>query len=175
MKRINTNPHIESIKLKRKKYFPNNSLPVLIFREAVLLPSQKNKAALIVEKILARNGWSNSWKNGIYDFHHYHSNTHECMVACSGKATVMLGGPGGIKTDLKPGDVIILPAGTGHKCIRFSEDFLCVGSYPQGKNYDLLIGRAKELKSAVKRIAQVSAPAKDPIFGKTGFLKAHWK
>ena len=82
---------------------------------------------------------------------------------------------GGKKTDLKTGDAIILPAGTGHKCMKFSEDFLCVGAYPQGQDYDLLIGRAKEMKASVKKIAQVSLPARDPIFGKTGFLKAHWK
>jgi len=174
-KRINTNPHIENFKLKRKNNFPNSSLPVLIYREAIELPAQKNKAALIAEKTFGRNGWSNSWKNGIYDFHHYHSNTHECMIICSGKATVVLGGPGGKKTDLKAGDVLILPAGTGHKCIKFSEDFLCVGAYPQGKDYDLRLGRAKELKSSAKRISQVSLPAKDPIFGKTGVLKAYWK
>jgi uncharacterized protein YjlB len=175
MKRVNTNPHIENFRLKKKNYFPNSYLGVLIYREAINLPAQKNKAALIAEKILARNGWSNSWRNGIYDFHHYHSNTHECMVICSGKATVMLGGPGGKKTDLKSGDVIILPAGTAHKCIKFSEEFLCVGAYPQGKDYDLLIGRPKEIKSAAKRISQVANPSKDPVFGKTGFLKAHWK
>ena len=65
MERINTNPHILDIRLKRNKNFPNSTLPVIIYKNAFDLPHQKNKSALIVEKIFARNGWSNSWKNGI--------------------------------------------------------------------------------------------------------------
>jgi uncharacterized protein YjlB len=175
MKRTNTNPHIIEIKLKRNKNFPNSSLPVIIYREALELPKQKNKAALMVEKLFAKNGWSNSWKNGIYDFHHFHSNTHECMAICSGKATVILGGPSGKKAELKQGDVIILPAGAGHKCMKSSDDFVCVGCYPQGKDYDLLRGTAKEFDDAIKRIRNVAVPKKDPVFGKTGFLKSYWK
>jgi uncharacterized protein YjlB len=174
MKRINTNPHIVEIKLKRNKFFPNNSLPVIIYREAFSIPDQKNKAAVIVEKIFARNGWSNSWKNGIYDFHHFHSNTHECMAVCMGTALVMLGGPSGKKATLEQGDVLILPAGTGHRCMKCSNDFVCVGTYPQGMDYDLLKGTEKEFKDAVKRISKVPVPKKDPVFGKTGFLKTYW-
>jgi uncharacterized protein YjlB len=175
MERVNTNPHILDTRLKRNRNFPNSSLPVLIYKEAMTLPKQKNKAALIVEKLFAKNGWSNSWKNGIYDFHHFHSNTHECMAVCSGKAFVILGGPSGKKVELKAGDVIILPAGTGHRCIKHSEDFVCVGAYPQGKDYDLLRGKAKEFEDAKKRIAKIPVPMKDPVFGKTGFLKSYWK
>src|SRR5689334_13528961 len=113
--RINTNPHILHLALKSNGHFPNSRLPVLIYREALTLPKQKKKAATIIQKIFARNGWSNSWSNGIYDFHHYHSNTHECMAICKGEAEVILGGPKGRKVKLSSGDVIILPAGTGHK------------------------------------------------------------
>jgi uncharacterized protein YjlB len=93
--RINTNPHILHFVLKRNKNFPNSRLPVLIYQKALELPSQKNKAATIIQKIFANNGWSNSWRNGIYDFHHYHSITHECMGITMGSATIILGGPEG--------------------------------------------------------------------------------
>ena len=174
MERINTNPHILDIRLKRNKNFPNSTLPVIIYKNAFDLPHQKNKSALIVEKIFARNGWSNSWKNGIYDFHHFHSNTHECMAVCMGNADVILGGPSGKKIKIKAGDVLILPAGTGHKCIKHSADFVCVGTYPQGKDYDLLRGLSSEFDDAKKRISKVPIPKKDPVFGKTGFLKSYW-
>jgi uncharacterized protein YjlB len=49
---------------------------------------------------------------------HYHSNTHECLAVCSGNANVILGGPGGHRLILQQGDVIILPAGVGHKCTK---------------------------------------------------------
>ena len=174
-KSVNTNPHIWHRKIKRHTRFPNSRLPVLIYEGALQLPRQKNKAAGMAQRIFLRNGWSNSWRNGIYDFHHYHSNTHECMAIASGNAVVVLGGPRGIKRKLKAGDVLILPAGTGHRCISCSEDFVCVGAYPQGIDYDINYGTAAELKQAAKKIKAVSLPRKDPVFGKEGFLKGYWK
>ena len=173
--RTNTNPHILAIPLKRNRYFPNNELPVLIYRKALQLPKQKNKAAAIVQKLFLSNGWSNSWKNGIYDFHHYHSNTHECLGICSGSAFVMLGGPNGRRIKLSTGDVIILPAGTGHKCLAAESDFRCVGAYPQGKDYDINTGTQEEYQKAAARIGKLSIPKHDPVFGRQGFLKSYWK
>lgn len=175
MERANTNPHITSFVLKRNQYFPNSSLPVLIYRGAVQLPAQKNRAATIAQKLLLRNGWSNSWRNGIYDFHHYHSNTHECMVVCMGSANVIIGGPNGKRVSLQQGDVIILPAGVGHRCTVKSDDFMVVGAYPEGKDYDTNTGTAEEFPEAVKRIRQLPKPKHDPVFGDQGFLKAYWK
>jgi uncharacterized protein YjlB len=172
--RINTNPHILRFVIKRNKNFPNSRLPVLIYQEALNIPGGK-KGIVIVQKIFQRNGWSNSWSNGIYDFHHYHSNTHECMAICAGEAEVILGGPKGRKIKLTKGDVIILPAGVGHKCLKNSDDFKCVGAYPQGKDYDTNLGKSKELEKALSNIQKLSNPAKDPVFGREGFLKAHWK
>ena len=104
----------------------------------------------------------------------FHSNTHECMAVCMGNADVILGGPSGKKIKIKAGDVLILPAGTGHKCIKHSADFVCVGTYPQGKDYDLLRELSSEFDVAKKRISKVPIPKKDPVFGKTGFLKSYW-
>lgn len=172
--RINTNPHILQIRLKRNKNFPNSRLPVLIYKEAFILPHQKKKAAEIIQKIFSRNGWRNSWTNGIYDFHHYHSITHECMGIISGSATVILGGPGGKRVKLSQGNLIILPAGVAHRCIKAGENFQCAGAYPQGKDYDINIGTSTELKKSLLNIGKLTIPAKDPVFGKQGFLKIYW-
>jgi uncharacterized protein YjlB len=139
------------------------------------LPKFKNKAVEAVQKIFSKNKWSNSWRNGIYDFHHYHSTTHECMAIVKGKAKVIFGGPNGRSTDLAIGDVIILPAGVGHKCSSHSEDFLCVGAYPQGKDYDMNYGKYSEYDQSVQRIQTLSIPSRDPVFGNEGFLRSHWK
>ncbi|MGZ4034132.1 MAG: cupin domain-containing protein [Bacteroidia bacterium] len=173
--RANTNPHISSFVLKRNKNFPNSRLPVLIYRKGMMLPEQNNKAASIAQKLFIRNGWSNSWRNGIYDFHHYHSNTHECMAICMGSANVILGGPNGKRVKLKQGDVIILPAGVGHRCTAKSSDFLCVGAYPEGKDYDTNTGTADEYKKAISRMKAVPIPKHDPLFGDQGFLRSYWK
>lgn len=172
--RVKTNPHILHFILRKNKYFPNSRLPVLIYRKALDLPRQRNKSADISQQIFLRNGWSNSWRNGIYDFHHYHSTTHESMVVCMGWAQVMLGGPNGKKIKLEQGDVIILLAGVGHKCTA-SKDFVCVGAYPQGKDYDMNFGLSSELRRSISHIGKLSIPAKDPVFGSEGFLRAYWK
>src|SRR3954467_5682761 len=160
--RANTNPHITSHVLKRNKNFPNSGLPVLIYRKGLNLPDQKNKAADITQQLFIRNGWSNSWSNGIYDFHHYHSNSHECMAVCSGWANVILGGPNGKRVKLIRGDVIIFPAGVGHRCTAKSDDFLCVGAYPEGKDYDTNTGTAEEFEKAVEKIKKLPIPMHDP-------------
>jgi len=172
--RVLTNIHIDKFNCKRNKNFPNSKYPVLIYRQCIELPKFKNKAVETVQKIFARNKWSNSWRNGIYDFHHYHSSTHECMAIIRGTAKIILGGPKGKPAEVTTSDVVILPAGVGHKCINHSEDFLCVGAYPQGRDYDLNYGRAVEYDKANARIKTLPIPLKDPVFGNEGFLKSFW-
>lgn len=172
--RVNTNCHVQDIYLKLNKNFPNSHLPVLIYKPAFILPEQKKRAVTIIQEIFAKNGWSNSWKNGIYDFHHYHSITHECMAVSSGWAMVIIGGPGGRRIRLERGDLIILPAGVAHKCSRKGSAFQCVGAYPQGKDYDIILGKAANLEKALKNIKKLGLPQKDPLQGKHGFLKSYW-
>jgi uncharacterized protein YjlB len=173
-KRVNTNPSIIAVKTKHNKGFPNSHLPVLIYQQVLGLPLLKNKSADIVETIFAKNGWKNSWRNGIYDFHHYHSTTHECMAVNRGSAKIILGGPKGKNIVLHKDDVIIIPAGVAHKCISHSKDFHCIGAYPQGKDYDILRGTTAEYEAAIKRINKLALPKHDPVYGKQGFLKSFW-
>lgn len=161
--------------MKKNKLFPNSELPLIIYKDAIILPDQKNKSAEIVQSLFLRNNWGNTWRNGIYNFHHYHSNTHECLGISAGEARVIFGGPGRKSITVRKGDVIIIPAGVAHKCMECSTDFECVGGYPQGKNYDINRGESEEeLKSAENRIEKVPVPASDPAFGKEGFLKSFW-
>lgn len=173
--RVITNIHVDTYRCKRNKNFPNSKLPVLVYKTCLELPKFKNKSVKIVQDIFGRNDWSNSWRNGIYDFHHYHSNTHECMAIVQGSAKVIFGGPKGTSVKIETGDVIILPAGVGHKCVQHSDDFLCVGAYPQGKDYDMNYGKSSEFDGALKKIKTVPLPSKDPVFGKEGFLQSLWK
>jgi len=172
---VNTNPVIREYIFKTNKNFPNNKLPLLIYKNACLLGAQKNKSAHLLQKIFNKNNWKNSWSNGIYSFHHYHSNTHECMGIASGKAWVIFGGTGGRKIVLEKGDIIIIPAGVAHKCSNTSTGFLCVGAYPGGSEYDINLGTKEEFEKAKARILKISKPALDPVFGKEGFLKSFWK
>ena len=172
---INTDPQIEHFILEQNGNFPNNTLPVLIYKNAIDLTQQKNQEAKTAQQIFEKNDWGNTWENGIYNFHHYHSNTHESLAVAEGNAQVILGGPDGRKVEIKAGDVIIIPAGVGHKCLSASENFLCVGGYPEGKDYDIKRGEESELPGALKHIHEVPLPATDPVYGKEALILSYWK
>jgi uncharacterized protein YjlB len=147
---------------------PNNPrLSLVIYRLA--LPASDHLAKDF-EKRFSGNGWTNSWRDGIFDYHHFHSNTHEVLGVAQGEARVCFGGEAGEVLAVSAGDVAILPAGTGHKCESASDDFLVVGAYPDGRDYDICRGDPAEHDRAVARIAGVPLPKKDPIFGKSGVV-----
>jgi uncharacterized protein YjlB len=105
---------METHVLKDDGTFPNNEkLPAIIYTNAVDLPDED--PALTLEQIFEANQWRNAWRNGIYDYHHYHSTAHEVLGIYQGNVKLQLGGPGGISRDLKKGDVVIIPAGVAHK------------------------------------------------------------
>lgn len=149
---------------------PNSNLPVILYRQAVAQPS-----AEAMEALFDQNGWPSAWRYGVYDFHHYHSATHECLGVARGKARLHLGGPEGRVFEVMAGDVIVLPAGTGHCNVGSSPDFLVVGAYPPGFSADLLRGEAGERPAADERIAQVPLPKTDPVGGQGGPVIDSWK
>lgn len=115
---------------------PNHPFwPLVVYRGAVRLPEEFDPAA-VFEKLFEANGWGDSWRNGIYDYAHYHSRIHEVLGVAAGTAKVQFGGKKGRTLSLKAGDVAVLPAGTGHQCLSASDDFLVVGAYPPFGTYD---------------------------------------
>src|SRR5690554_3077467 len=79
--------------LKENGPFPNNiKLPVLIYKDVFMF--NDSNAAAIIEQIFEANNWVDSWRNGIYDFQHYHSTAHGVLGVYAGWAEVQLGGAG---------------------------------------------------------------------------------
>ena len=146
--KVNTNPP-ESFLFKDDGRIPNNSLPLLLYRNAV---SEGISASDLKERF-ASHRWTNAWDNGIYSFHHYHSTSHEVLGIYSGSAELQLGGDNGEKVSVNAGDVIVIPAGVGHKNLGSSKDFGVVGAYPDGRTWDLLKGEPGERPKADKNIA----------------------
>ena len=88
-------PQVASHLLQDDGTFPNNgALPLLAYVGAVRLPDVNPAAAF--EELFHANGWGDSWRNGVYSFHHYHSTAHEVLGVYSGTARIQLGGEGGV-------------------------------------------------------------------------------
>jgi uncharacterized protein YjlB len=147
--------------------------PLLVYRGAVRFPRTCDPAA-VLEDLFEANGWGDMWRNGIYDYVHYHSRIHEVLGIARGSGKVRFGGNKGSLLSLKAGDVAILPAGTGHRCLSATRDFLVVGAYPPTGTYDECT-TAEEHPRALKSIPRVGRPRKDPVYGSTGSLLAEWK
>ncbi|MFK0692837.1 cupin domain-containing protein [Mesorhizobium sp. IMUNJ 23033] len=146
---------------------------LVVYRGAVKLPEAFDSAA-VMEGLFNANGWGDSWRNGIYEYVHYHSRIHEVLGVARGTAKVRFGGNKGRTLSLKAGDVTVLPAGTGHQCITASSDFLVVGAYPPFGTYDECT-TAEQHKGALLTIPQVDRPGKDPVYGSKGPLLQKWK
>ena len=169
-------PIVEQHLLKDNGAIPNNPrLPLLIYRGALRFSG--DDPAAVCEQIFARWNWKGSWRNGIYPFHHYHSTSHEVLGVYAGHANVRLGGEGGggIEAVLAAGDVVVIPAGVGHRNLGASGDFGVVGAYPDGHTWDLLRGRPGERPQADRNIAALPLPVNDPLYGLDGPLREVWQ
>jgi uncharacterized protein YjlB len=154
-------------------HFPNNGLlPLLVYRTAFQIRDENTVD--MVKEILETNSWTDTWVNGIYDYHHYHSTAHEVLVILKGSCRVQFGGPNGITLSLEPGDVAIIPVGVAHKKVDDADGFTCLGAYPEGQQYDMNTGKAEEHPHAVGNIKKVSMPENDPLYGNDGPMIKNW-
>ena len=147
---------------------PNNPMPLLVYRGAVALDRREPERSM--ETLFAQNGWGDMWRNGIYDFPHYHATVHEVLGVARGHACVRFGGDHGRELDIAAGDVAILPAGTGHQRISASADLSVVGAYPPGRPMDLQRATPQNHAKALKTIPLVALPRADPVLGADGPL-----
>jgi len=146
--------------------------PLLVYPGAVAIAGADPAAAF--EELFDRNGWPAAWRNGVYPFHHFHCDAHEALGVYSGEATVQFGGEGGVVIAARPGDVIVLPAGTGHKKLSSRGELGIVGAYPAGQHPDMNTPVLSNLKRSAAAVARVALPERDPVYGAAGPMFAHW-
>ncbi|WP_455367585.1 cupin domain-containing protein [[Eubacterium] cellulosolvens] len=159
--------------LKDDGIFPNNGkLPLLVYQDALGLPSQD--PASVIEEMFEKNHWGGSWRNGVYSFHHYHSTAHEVLGVFDGTAQIQFGGDQGVTLSVSQGDIVIIPAGVAHKNINSTSDFRVVGAYPVGQSWDICYGKLGERPQTDHNIQHVAMPKSDPIYGKKGAIVDFW-
>lgn len=162
---------LQTLLLQRNGWVPNNPrLPVLIYIKAIAV--EDGDPAALIEEIFNANGWPPQWRDGVYDYHHYHTQGHEVLGIASGCARVMLGGPEGRILEISAGDVLLLPAGTGHCNLGCSDDFLVVGAYPPGQHADIC--REAPSPEQLRNIQQLPFPKQDPVQGQLDAVRRYW-
>ena len=172
MKQALAAPAVQTLLLKRNGGIPNNpQLPVLIYPAAI--PVTGSDPAGLFEQTFKANGWPPQWRYGVFTYHHYHVHGHEVLGVYAGNARLMLGGPDGHVIEVKAGDVLLLPAGTGHCNLGSSDDFMVVGAYPPGQEGD--INRDPVTDAQVAQIAKLPFPDSDPVLGSGGGVVTLWR
>jgi len=147
--------------------------PLLVYPGAVEIAGADPAAAF--EGLFDGNRWPAAWRDGVHPFHHFHSNAHEALGVYSGEVTVQFGGDGGIVITARPGDVIVLPAGTGHKKLSSRGALGIVGAYPAGQHPDTCTPLLSNARRSAEAVASVPLPESDPVYGADGPLFTHWR
>jgi uncharacterized protein YjlB len=162
---------VTALRPEPRDFVPNNPrLPVLVYERA-FSPDAPDLASLMEDRF-QQNGWPPQWRNGIYDFDHYHAQGHEVLGIAAGSAVVVLGGNGGREIEVATGDVLLLPAGTGHRVVSQSDSLLVVGAYPPGQHGDVV--REAASPAVLQKIAALSFPPRDPVAGQDGPILRLW-
>lgn len=151
---------------------PNSRYPALLYRG--LTAEHGRSLVETLEALFEQNDWPVQWRGGVFDYHHFHSTAHEVLGVYDGAATLRLGGEQGEDIEVSAGDVIVLPAGTGHCRISASNDFALTAGYPRGQG-DWDICRGGDNTPAIRqRIEAVPRPALDPVAGDAGGVVDDW-
>lgn len=168
-----SSPAVEQHRIATNPPFMNNAdLPVLVYRGGV--PLEGDDAGSAMEDHFKHNGWGYSWRNGIFNYHHFHSTAHEVLGVAVGTATVELGGSGGPRVEMQAGDVMVIPVGVALRNIGSSSDLVAVGAYPPGQVWDVNTGEADEHPRVDRNITALALPATDPVLGENGPLLELW-
>ena len=152
---------------------PNNPMPFLVYKDAVDVANGHPEKT--IEGLFGANGWGDMWRNGVYDYLHYHATVHEVLGVARGHARVRFGGDSGKEFEMSAGDVVVLPAGTGHQCLSATGDFCVIGAYPPGPKMQVTRPTPENHRKALKTIPQVPLPTTDPVMGEDGPLTRLWK
>jgi len=155
----------QKLNFKKADDVPNSHLPVVIFRGR--LARFRPRKAQAFRRAFEKSGWVGVWTDTIFDYTHFHSNAHEVLGIAEGTVTLRLGGEKGRLVRLKPGDMLVLPAGVGHRRVAGDDRLKVVGAYPRGQAHF-------DMKRAGRAIPKPPLPRTDPFEGENGPLTKIW-
>jgi uncharacterized protein YjlB len=150
---------------------PNTSIqnkPLLIYHSAFIASASQLSARLKeINEVVPQ------WQYPMYRRGHFHSTSHEVLGVISGRAFLCFGGeqnPMRVQPWVQAGDLIVVPAGVAHQLLQDPDgDFSMLGSYPQGKHWDMCYGVESEDEAKItKAIAQQAWFDRDPLYGDDG-------
>jgi uncharacterized protein YjlB len=162
---------IETHRFQADDGIPNNPLALIVYRGALSGDTLDPDGC---SALFRRNGWDGIWLNGVFPYWHYHPLAHEVLGCVAGSASVGFGGDSGIVADFSAGDVVLIPAGVGHKRFSQEPDFLVVGGYPPGQNGAISNAGDMDIQTALEKVSAVPVPASDPVTGPSGGLHEVW-
>lgn len=153
---------------------PNTSIqhkPLLIYHSAFAASAPTTNASAIEAHLTAIGVVTPQWRYTMYSTTHFHSTTHEVLCVAAGKARLCFGAeanPGRVETVVEKGDVMIVPAGVGHRLVEDVDGgFMMAGSYPRGRDWDMCYGKEGE-EGKVRGIKDLGWFKRDPIYGDHG-------
>jgi uncharacterized protein YjlB len=160
---------ILALSFDERGVIPNNPrFPALLYQGA--FDAGQGDLAAAMEERFRTHGWLPAWRAGIFDYQHYHAQAHEVLGFYEGSATLVIGGDGGRELEVKAGDVLLLPAGTGHCRVR--GEVMAVGAYPPGQTGDIRTeAPTPELRKTMLRLPR---PQADPVQGAAGPMMERW-
>ncbi len=171
-KETDLEPQVEKLTLEREGDIPNSALPLMLYRQALLSAQQD---PLACQTLFRGNGWGGNWVNGVFDYWHYHVTGHEVLGCVAGEADIGFGGDHGAAVTFSAGDVVVIPAGVGHKRLSAGRGgFTVIGGYPPGQSGAIVSAGGMSVSEAAQRIATLALPDSDPAFGADGPLVAAW-
>jgi uncharacterized protein YjlB len=121
-----------------------------------------------IEGLFGANGWGDMWRNGIYDYLHYHATVHEVLGVARGHARVRFGGDKGKELEIAPATSPSCPPAPGINAFRPAT--ISAWSAPIRRDPKMQITRPtpENHAKALKTIPQVKLPKTDPVMGATG-------
>jgi len=108
------------------------------------------------------------WRNGVYDYLHYHATVHEALGVARGHARVWFGGDRGREIEISAGDVRILPAGNRQSMPVREPGFCVIGAYPPDPQCMSRLPTLENHADALQTIPAVKLPKTDPVMGADG-------